>query len=203
MPSVQVPQYSEEDLVVREMVPSRTEIPSVREPGNNGNHAPIGQAQYGGSSANSREIPVSMENVCPDGNGNQYVISPSGEYLGKNVNVRHSERIRNSLQQYNPVFGAAREWKIDAVASIVYMIPDSDFYSNVDTNNILLLLAEWDAEDCMYTPSTFHMRKYYALKTQSHDPDNPTYMEALSGKNSEEYFKAMDDEIQSLMRRDT
>ena len=28
-------------------------------------------------------------------------------------------------------------------------------------------------------------------------------MEALSGENSEEYFKAMDDEIQSLMRRYT
>ena len=28
-------------------------------------------------------------------------------------------------------------------------------------------------------------------------------MEALSGENPEEYFKAMDDEIQSLMRRDT
>ena len=47
------------------------------------------------------------------------------------------------------------------------------------------------------------MKEYYALKTQSHDPDTPTYMEALSGKNPEEYFKAMDDEIQSLMRGDT
>ena len=28
-------------------------------------------------------------------------------------------------------------------------------------------------------------------------------MEALSGENSEEYFKAMDDEIKILMRRDT
>ena len=53
-PSVQGPQYSEEDLVVRERVPIRTEIPSVREPGTNGNHAPIGQAQNGGSSANSQ-----------------------------------------------------------------------------------------------------------------------------------------------------
>ena len=43
----------------------------------------------------------------------------------------------------------------------------------------------------------------YALKTQIHDPDTPTYMEALSGENSEEYFKAMDDEITSLMIRDT
>ena len=28
-------------------------------------------------------------------------------------------------------------------------------------------------------------------------------METLSGKNTDEYFKAMDDEIQSLMRRET
>ena len=45
---------TEEDLVVRERVPIRTERPSVREPGTNGNHAPIGQAQNNGSSANSQ-----------------------------------------------------------------------------------------------------------------------------------------------------
>ena len=39
-PYVQGPQSSEEDLVVRERYPSRTEIPSVRELGTNGNHAP-------------------------------------------------------------------------------------------------------------------------------------------------------------------
>ena len=55
----------------------------------------------------------------------------------------------------------------------------------------------------MVMPSTFHMRKYYALKSQSHDPDTPTYTDALSGKNSEEYFQAMDDKIQSLIRKDT
>ena len=83
------------------------------------------------------------------------------------------------------------------------MIQDRYFDSNVDTDDILLLLDEWDTEYCMDTPSTFNMRESYALKTQSHDPDTPTYMEVLSGKNSEEYFKAMDDEIQNLMRRDT
>ena len=61
-----------------------------------------------------------------------------------------------------------------------------DFDSNVDTDDILSLLAKWDSEDCMYTPSTFHMRESYALKTQSHDPDTSTYMEALSVENSEE-----------------
>ena len=144
-PSVQGPQSSEEDLVVRGRVPSRTEIPSVREPVTNGNHAPIGKAQNSGSRANIPEIPVSMDNVCPYGNENQYVTSPSGEALGKNVNVRPSKRIRNSPQRYNPGFGAAREWKNDAVASIVYMIQDRDFDGNVDTDDILWLLDEWDA----------------------------------------------------------
>ena len=114
-----------------------------------------------------------------------------------------SERIIHSPQRYNPGFGAARECKNDAVASIVYMIQDKYFDSNIDTDDILSLLAEWDAEDCMDTPSTFHMRKSYALKNHNHDPDTTTYMEALSGENSEEYFKAMDDEILSLMRRYT
>ena len=73
---VQGPQSSEEYLVVRERVPSSTEIPSVRELGTNGNHAPIGQAQNSGSSANSREIPVSMDNVCPDGNYRLLSLEP-------------------------------------------------------------------------------------------------------------------------------
>ena len=47
------------------------------------------------------------------------------------------------------------------------------------------------------------MREYYVFKSQIHDPDTPTYMEPLSGDNVEEYFKAMYDEIKSLVRRDT
>ena len=50
LPSVQGPQSSEEDLVVMERVPSRTDRPSFIEPGTNGNHAPIGQAHKDGSS---------------------------------------------------------------------------------------------------------------------------------------------------------
>ena len=191
--SVQGLQYSEKDLVVRQMVPIRTDMPSVREPDTNGNHAPIGQAQNDGSSANSQETPVSMENLCPNGTEDKYVTSPSGEDLGKNVNVKRSKCIRNSPQQYNPGFGAAREWINDDVASIVYMIKDRNIDSNEDTDDILSLLVEQDIEDCMDTPSTFHIIESYALNTQGHDPDTPTYMEALSGKNAEEHFKVMDD----------
>ena len=43
-PSVQGPQSSTEDPVVRERVPRITEKPPVIEPGTDGNHAPIGQA---------------------------------------------------------------------------------------------------------------------------------------------------------------
>ena len=144
-----------------------------------------------------------MESMCSEGTEDQYVTYLIGEALGRNFHVRRSKQIINSSQRYNPGFGAAREWKNDAVASIVYMIQDRDINSNVDTDDILLLLAEWDAEDCMDTPSTFNMRESNVLKYQRHDPDTPTYMEALSGENPEEYFKAMDDEIKSLMRRDT
>ena len=99
-----------------------------------------------------------MDNMCPDGNENQYVTSPSGEALGRNVNVRRSERIRNYPQRYNPRFGAAREWNNNDVASTVYMIQDRDYDSNIDTDDILSLLAEWDKEVCMDTPATFQMR---------------------------------------------
>ena len=126
-----------------------------------------------------------MDHVCPEGTEYQYVTSPGGEALGINVHVSRSKRIRNSPQRYNPGFGAAREWKNDVVASIVYMIQYRDLNSYVDTDDILSLMDDWDAEDCMDTQSMFHMRESYVIKTQSHDPDTPTYMEALSGKNSD------------------
>ena len=47
------------------------------------------------------------------------------------------------------------------------------------------------------------MREYYVLRSLSHDPDTPTYMEALSVEHTYEYYKGMDDGIQSLMRKDT
>ena len=64
-------------------------------------------------------------------------------------------------------------------ASIVFMIQNKDPNSNVDMDDILLLMADCDAEDCMDTSSMFHMREYYVLKTQCHDPDTPTDMKAL------------------------
>ena len=49
---------TEEYLVVRERVPTRTESPSVREPGTNGNHTSIGQSKNNGSIFNIINIPL-------------------------------------------------------------------------------------------------------------------------------------------------
>ena len=65
-----------------------------------------------------------MDNVRPEGTEEQYIKYPSGESLGRNFHVMHSKRIRNSPQRYKSRFGAAREWKNDAVTSILYMIQD-------------------------------------------------------------------------------
>ena len=141
-----------------------------------------------------------MDNVSSERTEDQSVTSPNGEALGRNFHVRRYKRIRNSPQKYSPGFGAVREWSNDDVASIIYMIQNRGLNSNVYMDDILLLLSEWDAEDCMDTPSTFYMSESYDLKTQIHDRDTTTHMEVLSGKNLEEYFKSMDDDIQSLMR---
>ena len=85
-----------------------------------------------------------MDNVCPDWTEDQYVTSPSGGALGRNVNLRRSERIRNSTQRYNPGIGDDRELEKEDVASIVYIVQDRYFDSNVDTDDILSVLAEWD-----------------------------------------------------------
>ena len=69
--------------------------------------------------------------------------------------MRRPEYIRKSPQQYNPGFWDAKEWKNDAISSIVYMIQDGYFNRNVDTDYNLSLMAEWDAEYCMDMPSTF------------------------------------------------
>ena len=116
--------------------------------------------------------------------------------------MRRYKRIRKYPQRYNPVFGDAREWKNDDVASIVYMTQDGNINNKINTSYILSLLAECNAEDCIGMPSTFHIRESCVLKSQSRDTDTPMYMEALSDENVEEQFKLMDDEIQIIMIRE-
>ena len=123
--------------------------------------------------------------------------------MGRNVHIRHSKRIRKSPQWCDPGFGSDRDWKSDAVASIVYMIQDGDFNRTLDMDKILSLMDEWYKKHCMDAPSIIHMKESYAIKSRSHDPDTSTYMKALSGEHGDECYKAMDYEIHSLMIEDT
>ena len=52
--------------------------------------------------------------------------------------MRRSDRIIKSPHRYDPVCGSSREWNSGYAASIVYIIQDGSFNSNVDTNEILL-----------------------------------------------------------------
>ena len=72
------PQDSEEYLVVRERVPSSTEMPSVIEPNTNGNHSPIVKFQNNFPGTNRQEIQLSMVNIHPEVTEYQYVVSPGG-----------------------------------------------------------------------------------------------------------------------------
>ena len=93
-----------------------------------------------------------MDNLRPEETADQSVTYPSGETLGGNVNLRNSECTGKSPQRYDPGFGSDIEWKSDTVASIVYMIQSGYLNRNVDTDYILLLMVDLDADYCMNAP---------------------------------------------------
>ena len=52
---------------------------------------PLVKAQNDGSSANSQQIPVSMDNEHPEGTEDQSITSEDGEDLRRNVHMRRSK----------------------------------------------------------------------------------------------------------------
>ena len=50
-------------------------------------------------------------------------------------------------------------------------------------------MADWYTEDSMDSSSIFHMRESYVLKSQSHNPHTPIYMEALSGEHAKKILQ--------------
>ena len=72
--------------------------------------------------------------------------------MERNFHIRRYKRIIKYPQQYDPIFGAARDCDSGDVASIVNMIQDGGFDINTDTDYILLLLNEWDTDYCIDMP---------------------------------------------------
>ena len=95
-------------------------------------------------------------------------------------NIDHTRRSKGQKEDSTSVISLGYiNWKVDDVASKSYIIQYGYHNRNVDTDDTLFLLSEWDEKYCMDVLPMFHMRKYYVLKSQSHDTDTPTYMEAL------------------------
>ena len=117
-----------------------------------------------------------MENDRPEGTKYQYVTYTGGEALGKYVNLRGSNHNRKTPQRFDPGFEDSRKWNSYAVATLVYMIKSGDYDKNIDTDEILSLMAYWDAEDSMDAKSRFHNREFYVLRLKSHNPNTQTYM---------------------------
>ena len=134
-----------------------------------------------------------MDNIRPEGTEDQSVTSTSREALGRNIHARRSKRIKKYPQRYETGFGDFRVRKSEDVTSIVYIVQYGYLNRNVNMDDILLLMAEWYAKECMDAPSTFHMREYYVIKPQIYDPDTPTYMEALPVEHVAEYNRDTDD----------
>ena len=90
-PSIKGPQSSEEGLVVREKVPSRTERPQVREPGTNDNHVTVCQSHNISYSENRQEIPASIDNMNLEWTEYQYVKNSRGKSLERNLHERNCD----------------------------------------------------------------------------------------------------------------
>ena len=52
-------------------------------------------------------------------------------------------------KRFDLVFGSVREWKSDDVDNLLYMIQDDYYDSSLYKDEILYLLSNWDAKDCM------------------------------------------------------
>ena len=66
--------------------------------------------------------------------------------------MRRSKSIIKYPQSYYSGFRAAREWNNCTIASKFYMIQYGDLDRNVDRDEMLPLMAEWDAEDYVDEP---------------------------------------------------
>ena len=78
-----------------------------------------------------------MKNDRLQGTQNKCIISTSGEALGVDSFVRCSNCISKYPRVYDPLFGAAKLWNSENVASLVFMIHGEDYYRNVDMDKIL------------------------------------------------------------------
>jgi len=81
---------------------------------------------------------------------------------------------------------------------------NSQISSNVRTYQEVELAYHADLHTDLDTGDLNHFDTHaYVAKLKKHDPDNPTYMEAMSGDDAQHYVEAMQQEILALLHQRT
>ena len=113
--------------------------------------------------------------------------------------LRRSSRLRKPTTYFDPgIFGPASKWKSDSVASLAACI-ETVKLSSGDLFELMTMLYDLDEDEPFVTPKASILNESYSYLAQGQDPDVPVYWDALTGDEAEEWFKAMDTEIQSLV----
>ena len=142
-------------------------------------------------------IPVPPENtvaVPVRKSGFAVPVTEPGSGVGV---LRRSSRLSRQPMNYDPGVEAASKWKDKEVVMMAETMAGAKC-SKSEYDALIALLEEQDAANIadVYTPMAFASKK-------KEDPDTPSYVEALSGDHAEQYWIAMRDEIDALVKRKT
>ena len=80
---------------------------------------------------------------------------------------------------------------------------DDDFIhlSHSDLNEMYSYLADMDCEISTQQPSVSHLFDVALSAKVKDDPDSPSFHDAITGEYADEYWEAMDKEIEGLSKQ--
>lgn len=131
------------------------------------------------------------------------------------IELRCSSRSRKPPTHFQPGWGSARAWKSDQVAALALTLEQGlqdekplktegqEPFMSDDWNEIISCLAEMDMELSLKRPRVDHALDVSLKAKTAHDPDSPSFTEAITGEYADEYWKAMDEEVRNLEKRGT
>ena len=111
--------------------------------------------------------------------------------------TRRSGRSTNPTKLFDPGTGSASQWRDNHIARMATIIQESSFQETTK-NKLYFALSSFDSD----ISATRQTPLCYKTKKVS-DPDLPNYKEAMSGDYAQEFKHAMNQELESLVKRDT
>ena len=150
----------------------------------------------------SPRAPPTVHSPAPMPSPIPAVLSPPPmDALTSDDGLRRSRRIPKPAVRFDPGdfrSETTRTWQNNEMGMLCECVDSHPKLSPADKVKIQALLAEFDsaAMEHNYRPSALSGKK-------ANDPDTPTYREAIFGEHGEEYWTAMKNEIEALVKRQT